>query len=131
MSFRAGGVYNRRLIGLELGTHSATVQALKNLAGLPLDYLQLGEGFDSPEAIPFIKDIKSLHRLTFTNAIALTDADVKAVAGMTQLESLEFSNLEIPDEHLPLFQGFTFLKALSPIRRKHKKNSKPSCPKSH
>ena len=106
-----------KLKGLELGTHNATPKCLLNLATLPLDYLQLGEGFDSPEAIALIKDIKTLHRLTLTDAKKLTDADVKTVAGMTQLQSLEFSNLELPDERLPLLQPFSFLKALRIVHR--------------
>ena len=56
-----------KLKGLELGTSRATPQALVHIAMLPLEYLQLGEGFDSPESILFIKDLASLRRLTFTN----------------------------------------------------------------
>jgi hypothetical protein len=101
-----------KLKGLELGTHSATPQCLLNVAKLPLDYLQLGEGFDGPEAIALIKDIKTLHRLTLTNAKGLKDADVKVVAGMTQLQSLEFGNLDLPDDRVAILQPFTFLKSL-------------------
>ena len=106
-----------KLKGLELGTHNATVQCLKNIAGLPLDYLQLGEGVDSSEGIALIKDIKSLHRLTHTNSKTLTDADLKLVSGMTQLESLEFNNLELPDERLPQLEPFSFLKSLRLVHR--------------
>lgn len=105
------------LKGLELGTHNATVQCLKNITGLPLDYLQLGEGVDTPEGIALIKDIKTLRRLTHTNSKALTDADLKLIAGMTQLESLELSNLEFPDERLPQLQPFAFLKSFRLVHR--------------
>jgi Leucine-rich repeat (LRR) protein len=56
-----------KLKGLELGTSNATSQTLKHIAKLPLEYLQLGEGFDSPESIPFIKDLSTLRRLTLSN----------------------------------------------------------------
>ena len=35
-----------RLKGLEIGTSNATPQALVHLSTLPLEYLQLGEGFE-------------------------------------------------------------------------------------
>jgi len=106
-----------KLKGLELGSHNATPQCLSNVTKLPLDYLQLGEGFDSPAALPLIKDVKTLHRLTLTNAKALTDADLKLIAGMTQLESLEFSNLELPDERVAQLQPLSFLKSLRLVNR--------------
>jgi hypothetical protein len=106
-----------KLKGLEIGAHNATPQTLKYLAKLPLEYLQLGEGFDSPECIPLIKSFPNLHRLTVTNAKAYTAADVKDVAGMRQLENLEFSNLEITDESLAQLQALSFLKALRLVHR--------------
>ncbi len=111
----AGAVHFEKLTklkGLEIGAHDATPKTLHHIAKLPLEYLQLGEGFDSPECIPLIKGIASLKRLTFTNAKLLNDADVKLVAGMTQLESLEFSDLALTDESLPQLQTFSFLKTL-------------------
>jgi hypothetical protein len=106
-----------KLKGLEIASHNATPAALKNVANLPLEYLQLGEGFDSPEAIALIKDIKTLKRLTVTDAKTLKDDDLKSVAAMTHLESLEFSNLEIPDERMSLMQSFSFLKAFRLVHR--------------
>ncbi len=106
-----------KLKGLELGTRNASPQCLKHLAGLPLEYLQLGDGLDAPEGIAAIKDMKSLRRLTLTNSKGLTDADLKTVAGMSFLESLEFSNLEITEERLPQLKAFAFLKALRLVQR--------------
>lgn len=106
-----------KLKGLEIGTHNASPQCLRYLVQLPLSYLQLGEGFEGPEAIALIKDIKSLRRLTLTNAKGLTDADLMSVAGMTHLESLEFSNLDLPDERVPHLQSFSFLKSLRLVHR--------------
>ena len=100
-----------RLKGLELGTSQATPQALASIAKLPLEYLQLGEGFEAPECIPLIKGIATLKRLTLTNAAKFTDADLTTVAGLTQLEHLELK-APFPDERLPLLKDFAFLKSM-------------------
>lgn len=100
-----------KLKGLEIGAHNATPKCLLNLEKLPLEYLQLGEGFNSLEAIAAIKEIKSLRRLTLTEGKALTDEAVKLTSGLTQLVHLEFSNIELPDERLPLLKDFSFLKS--------------------
>lgn len=101
-----------KLKGLELGTSKATPQTLAHIASLPLDYLQLGEGFDSIECIPLIKGIATLRRLTLTNAQALTDTDLKIVASLTQLEHLELGKLPLPDERIVTLKDFTFLKSM-------------------
>jgi len=106
-----------KLKGLEVASHQATPDALRHITGLPLEYLQLGEGFESPTAIAIVKDIHTLRRLTLTDAKALTDADLKMVAGMSQLESLELSNLPLPDERLPMLESFSFLKSLRIVHR--------------
>ncbi len=105
-----------KLKGLEVGTHNATAQGLKNILQLPLEYLQLGDGLDTPEALAIIKEIKSLRRLTITNAKPLKDDDVKLVSTITQLEQLEFSNLELPDERLLLLKDFAFLKSMRLVK---------------
>ena len=101
-----------KLKGLELGTSKATPQALHHIAKLPLEYLQLGEGFDSPECIPLIKGLATLRRLTLTNAKGLTDADLTVVASLTQLEQLELSRIDLPDERLAVLKDFAFLKSM-------------------
>lgn len=101
-----------KLKGLELGTSNATPQALGNIAKLPLEYLQLGEGFDSPESIPFIKDIATLRRLTLTNVKPFGDADLKAITGMRQLEQLELGKIEFTEARLSFFKDFAFLKSM-------------------
>jgi hypothetical protein len=100
-----------KLKSLELGAH-ATPAALKNITSLPLENLQLGEGFDKPESLPIIKEIKTLKKLTLTNCKATTDDDLKLLATMTQLESLELGHFEKPEEHLPQLSAFSFLKEL-------------------
>ena len=100
-----------KLKGLELGASKATPRALESILKLPLDYLQLGEGFDGPECIPLIKGITTLKRLTLTNAVKFSDAELTAVAGLTQLEHLELK-APFPDERLPLLKDFAFLKSM-------------------
>ena len=101
-----------KLKGLEIGTRNATPQSLQHLVKLPLEYLQLGDGLETPEGIALIKDIPTLRRLTLTNAKDLTDADLKVVAGMTQLEHLELGKIELPDERLGVLKDFAFLKSM-------------------
>ena len=101
-----------KLKGLELGTSKATPQALKAIAKLPLESLQLGEGFESIACIPLIKDIASLRRLTLTNAQAITDADLLVIAGLTQLDHLEIGKMPLSDERIPALKPFAFLKSM-------------------
>ena len=101
-----------KLKGLELGTSTATPQALKAITKLPLESLQLGEGFESVACIAIVKDIASLRRLTLTNAQALTDADLLVIAGLTQLDHLEIGKMPLPDERIPALKPFAFLKSM-------------------
>lgn len=101
-----------RLKGLEIGTANGTPQALVHLSKLPLEYLQLGEGFESAASIPLIKDITTLRRLTLTNAKMLTDAELQMIAALRQLESLELGKVPLPDERLAMLADFAHLKSL-------------------
>ncbi len=105
-----------KLKGLEIGSKDATPDCLRHLTRLPLEYLQLGDGLDAPAGIALIKDIPTLHRLTLTNAGPLTDADLKLVAGLTQLEHLELSKIDLPDERLPVLRDFAFLNSMRLVR---------------
>jgi Leucine-rich repeat (LRR) protein len=101
-----------KLKGLEVGAAKATPQALKHIAKLPLEYLQLGEGFESGAAIVFIKDLATLRRLTLTNAQGITDTDLQALASLTQLTHLEIGKMPLPDERIPALKPFAFLKSM-------------------
>ncbi len=110
----AGAVHLARLTklkGLELGAH-ATPAALKHITELPLEYLQLGEGFDKSESLPIIQGIKTLKRLTLTNCKSTTDDDLKLLATMKQLETLELGGLPLTDERIAQLRGFATLKEL-------------------
>lgn len=106
-----------KLKGLELGTRNATPASLKNLIGLPLEYLQLGDGLDAPEGIAAIKAIPTLKRVTLTNCTKLDDAGLKLAADLKQLEQLEIGGLPLTDDRLPQLLQFAFLKELKLIRR--------------
>jgi len=111
----AGAVHLAKLTklrGLEIGTLKATPEALVHLAKLPLEYLQLGEGFESAASIQLIKDMATLRRLTLNNATKLTDAELKTIAGLKQLESLELGKVPLPDDRLSVLKDFAFLKSL-------------------
>lgn len=101
-----------KLKGLEVGAAKATPQSLKHIAKLPLEYLQLGEGFESGAAIAFIKDIATLRRLTLTNAQAISDNDLQTLAGLTQLTHLEIGKMPLPEERIPVLKPFAFLKTM-------------------
>lgn len=117
----AGAVHLAKLTklkGFEIGTSNATPAALQHLQQLPLESLQLGEGFDKPESLPMIAGITSLKRLTLTNCKEISDDDLRLLTTMKQLESLELGSPVLPDERLPVLQGFAFLKELKIIDRK-------------
>lgn len=117
----AGAVHLAKLTklkGFEIGTSNATPAALANLQRLPLESLQLGEGFDKPESLPMISGIPSMKRLTLTNCQKISDDELRLLATMKQLESLELGSPLLPDERLTLLKDFAFLKELKLIDRK-------------
>ena len=102
----------KKLKGLEIGSTSATPACLKSIVGLPLEYLQIGSEFDHSTAVPIIREIQTLRRLSLTYCVKLTDDDLRLVAAMKYLESLELGNLELNEERLPLLKNFAHLKML-------------------
>ena len=106
-----------KLKSLELGAPGATPAALQHISRLPLENLQLGEGFESPACIDIIKDIKTLRRLTLNNPKDLTDADLQKVASLSQLEALEFGNLPMTEERIAQLKSFAFLKSLRLVQK--------------
>jgi hypothetical protein len=106
-----------RLKGLELGSKNATPSCLNSLASLPLEYLQLGDGLDTPAGITACKEIHSLKRLTLTHCEHLDDTGLQCAAALTQLEQLEIGGLTLSAERVPQLAAFHFLKELKLIRR--------------
>jgi hypothetical protein len=112
----AGAVHLAKLTklkSLELGTHNATPAALKSLAKLPLESIQLGEGFCSADAFTNVKALPTLRKLWITDGSKLTDADLSLIASISQLESLGVDRLALPDERVPALSAFAHLKSLS------------------
>lgn len=103
----------KKLKGLELGTHNATPVALKNLAGLPLESLQLGEGFHSTEALQIARSISTLRSLSITDGSGLSDDDLKIIASFQMLESLSMDRLSLPEERIPALAALAGLKSLT------------------
>lgn len=106
-----------KLKGLEIGTANATPECLRNLAALSLEYLQLGEGFDSSESLTKLRDFKALKRLTLTDCAKSTGDDLELLATMRNLESLELGNLPMTDHRTALLQPFAFLTSLRLVQR--------------
>ena len=107
----------KHLTGIEISCAKATAGLMKHLRDLPMEYVALEYGVCSPaaEAIATVKAIPTLRKLSL-DAKAFTDADLIALAGVTQIKELSLSNLELPDAALPLLQAFAHLKTLSFIR---------------
>ncbi|WP_206291522.1 leucine-rich repeat domain-containing protein [Humisphaera borealis] len=112
----AGAVHLAKLTKLksvELGTLNATPAALKNLTSLPLESIQLGEGFHAADAFNTVKAISTLRKLSVTDGSKLTDADLALIAGITGLESLTMDKLPLPDERIPALAAFAHLKSIT------------------
>lgn len=112
----AGAVHLAKLTklkNLEIGTHDATPAALASLIKLPLESIQLGEGFHTVDAFTTVKAIPTLRTLSITSGKDLTDADLSFIASINQLEALIMDKLPLPDERLPQLSGFAHLKSIS------------------
>lgn len=107
----------KHLTGIEISCAKATAGLMKHLRELPMEYVALEYGVCSPaaEAIATVKAIPTLRKLSL-DAKTFTDADLTAVAGVTQIKELSLSNLELPDTRLSQFQAFAHLKSLTIIR---------------
>ncbi|MFO1436953.1 MAG: G protein-coupled receptor LGR4 [Verrucomicrobiaceae bacterium] len=105
------------LTGIEISCAKATAGLMKHLRELPMEYVALEYGVCSPaaEAIATVKAIPTLRKLSL-DAKAFTDADLTAVASVTQIKELSLSNLELPDTRLSQFQAFAHLKTFTLVR---------------
>ncbi|HBJ39075.1 MAG TPA: hypothetical protein DDZ51_30885 [Planctomycetaceae bacterium] len=103
----------KNLKGMEISCSKATAGLVKHLGQVPLEYVALEYGVNTPaiEAIATVKSIPTLRRLKL-GGTSLSDSDLIAIAGVTQLEELSVGILELPDERLPHLQAFSFLKSL-------------------
>jgi hypothetical protein len=85
-----------------------------NLGSLPLESLSVSQGNALPaaQAIAGAKAIPTLRQFAMSGK-DLTNADLTALASMTQLESLSLESIDLPDERLPQLQAFSFLKSIT------------------
>jgi hypothetical protein len=88
-----------------------------NLSSLRLESLSVSQGNSLPaaQAIAGARSIPTLRHFAMDGK-TLTDADLTALASMTQLESLSLGDIDLPDTRLPQLQAFAHLKSLSIIR---------------
>ena len=104
----------KHLTGIEISCSQATAGLVKHLGELPIEYAALEYGVNTPasDAVAAIKSTPTLRRLKLSG-VPLTDADLTALAGATQLEELTIGLDDLPDERLPQLQPFSFLKSLN------------------
>jgi len=104
----------KQLKGMEISCSKATSGLLKHLRELPIEYVSLEYGVCAPasDAIAAVKAISTLRKLSL-DAKAFTDADLTALAGVTQVQELSLSNLDLSDARLPKLQAFAHLKSLT------------------
>jgi hypothetical protein len=110
----------KKLTGMEVSCANATAGLVKHLRELPIEYVALEYGVNTPaaDAIDTVKATPTLRRLKLAGN-PLTDANLTALAGATQLTELSFHVSELTDERLPLLQAFSFLKSLriDPVKK--------------
>ena len=103
-----------KLKGIEIGCKNATAALFKDMAQVPLEYAALAYGVSAPasEAIANLKSIPTLRRLKI-ECDSFSDADLTALASVTQVKELTLGNIALTDDRLPQFAAFAFLKTLS------------------
>lgn len=107
----------KHLTGIEISCAKATAGLVKHLRDLPMEYIALEYGVNTPaaDAIATVKAIPTLRKLSL-DAKAFTDADLTAIASVTQIKELSLSALDLPDERLPQLQALAHLKSLTLVR---------------
>ena len=108
-----------KLKGLDIGSSKATPDALVHITKLPLEFLELGDNFATAASIPVVKAIATLRRVTITHLAKVTDAELKTIAGLSQLESLELDDVPFTEKRVPVLKDFAFLKVLKLVDRKN------------
>ena len=107
----------KHLTGIEISCAKATANLMKHLRDLPMEYVALEYGVCSPaaEAIATVKAIPTLRKLSL-DAKAFTEADLTALAAVSQVRELSLSNLDLPDSRHQSLQAFAHLKSLTLVR---------------
>ncbi len=103
----------KHLTGIEISCAKATSGLLKHLRDLPMEYIALEYGVNTPsaDAIANVKSIPTLRRLKLGGA--LPDTELTTLAGATQLHELSVEIGKPSEECLQQLQSFSFLKSLT------------------
>ena len=103
----------RKLKNIIINGPKMTAAWHQNLNPLPLESLSVNQGNAIPAAaaIAAAKSIPTLRRLGI-EAISFTDADLTALAGVHQIETLSIGGLALTEARMSMFQGFSHLKKL-------------------
>ena len=107
----------KKLTGIEISCSKATAGLVKHLRDLPVDYVALEYGVNTPvaDAIDTVRSIATLRRLSIA-AEAFNDTDLAALASVTQVQELSLSGIDLPDARLQQLQAFSHLKTLTLVR---------------
>ena len=107
----------RKLKGIEISCSKATAALIRHLREHPMEYVALEYGVNSPaaDAIDTVKSIPTLRRLSLA-AEKFTDENLTALAGITQIQELSLSGLDLQKSRLQNLQAFSFLKSLTLVR---------------
>jgi Leucine-rich repeat (LRR) protein len=102
----------KNLKSLEIGSRNATPACLAFLKTLPLESLQLGDGLDASAGIAELAALKNLKKVSITNGAPVGEADLQTLAGLKNLETLEFDKLNLTEDRVPALAAFAHLKTL-------------------
>ena len=104
----------KHLTGIEISCSKASSAFVKHLRTLPLEYIALEYGVNTPcsDAIETVRGIPSLRRFKLPG-VPVSDADLATLAGAKQMEELSIGVDELSDERIPQLKGLAFLKALN------------------
>ncbi len=107
----------RNLKGIEISCARATAGLVTHLRELPLEYVALEYGVNAPAsaAIGTVRSIPTLRRLSI-GCKAFTDADLASLAGVSQVQELSLSDLDLPDARLQQLRAFAHLRTLTLVR---------------
>tara|TARA_B100000676_G_scaffold283119_1_gene309569 strand:+ start:75 stop:1376 length:1302 start_codon:yes stop_codon:yes gene_type:complete len=108
-----------RLKGIEISCSNATANLFKHIEDIPLEYAAFNYGVNSPAAqvVENIKSVPTLRRLSI-QAELFTDAELRILTEVTQVEQLSLSSLPLTDEHIGILSNFDHLKELELIERR-------------
>lgn len=107
----------KKLTGIEISCSKSTAGLIRHLSELPMEYVALEYGVNAPadEAIDTMKAIPTLRRLKLA-CNSFTDANLSALAGLSQVQELTLSDLDLPVSRIPQLRSFSHLKTLSLVR---------------